>query len=61
MRIENTRDYVETGEFVCIKNEKNETIVRFYFSDYKTEEDCMASAKQLLMFLEVAKATIKGL
>jgi hypothetical protein len=61
MRIENTKDYIKTGEFVCIKNDKNETLVRFYFADYKTDEDCIASAKQLLMFLEVAKATTNGL
>lgn len=61
MRIENTRDYIETGEFVCIKNSENETLVRFYFADYKTDEDCIASAKQLLMFLQVAKATTNGL
>jgi len=61
MRIENTRDYIETGEFVCIKNSKNETIVRFYFADYKTDEDCIASAKQLFVFIQVAKATTKNI
>lgn len=61
MRIENTRDYIKTGEYVCIKNSENETLVRFYFADYKTDQDCIASAKQLLMFLQVAKATTNGL
>jgi len=61
MKLVNTKEYNENGEYVCIKNSKGEILVRLYFSDYKSEDDCIASAKQLLLFLEVAQATTKNL
>ena len=59
MRIENTKEYTQAGEFVCIKNQKNKTIVRFYFSDYSSDEECLAAAEKMLMLLQVAGAANK--
>jgi len=51
MTIENTRDYIPNGEYVYIKNNENEILVRFYFADFDTDEDCVKFANEIYSML----------
>ena len=52
MTIENTRDYIPSAEYICIKNDKNEILVRFCFADFDTDEDCVKFANKVYLMLK---------
>ena len=52
MRLINSRDFIKTGEYLCIENDEGQTLVRLYFSDYPNEQQCLRFANKLLTLLK---------
>ena len=52
MRLINSKDFIKTGEYVCIENDQGQTLARLYFSDYPSEQQCVEFANKLLKLLK---------
>ncbi len=52
MRLINSRDFIKTGEYICIENDEGKTLVRLYFSDYPSEQMCVEFSNKVLNLLK---------
>ena len=55
MRLINSRDFIKTGEYICIENDEGQKLVRLYFSDYPSDQECVEFANKLLNLLKAVK------